>query len=248
VLLVLGVIRWRFVPLEHVRQRFCRPGPNIFGRAMPHAKLTVTIPERVWVGDLSRRFPDAIVRVLAAFPNDRAGIGLAQIEADDLKAVLCALQEYEDLTDVCLLQEVETNALVQFETTLPLLLLPARDSGVPLEMPIEIIDGTVEWDLTAPRERLSELSTQLDQFDITYRVEYVRERVEQEQLLTERQRRLLTAGIEAGYYDTPRETSLTQLAEDVGVAKSTASETLHRAEEKIIKEYLDSLDARPATP
>jgi len=209
---------------------------------MPHAKLTVTIPPRVWIGDLSRRFPDAVVRVIAAFPDEDTGVGLAEIEADAVEPMLRALQGYEDLSAVSVLRHTHAKALVQFETTMPLLLLPARDSGIPLEMPVEIRDGTVEWDLTAPRERLSELSQQLDQFDISYQVQYVREQLDEEQLLTERQRRLVTSALDAGYYDTPRETSLTQLADGLGIAKSTASETLHRAEEKIVKDYAESLD------
>lgn len=83
---------------------------------------------------------------------------------------------------------------------MPLLLLPARDSGVPLEIPFEINAGRVQWELTAARDRRSALGEQLEAFDI----EYVREHVDEERLLTERQRRLVVAAIEAGYYDTPR--------------------------------------------
>lgn len=50
--------------------------PRIYS-PMPRAKLTVSVPERVWIGDLSRRYPDAVARVIAAFTDEDAGFGLA---------------------------------------------------------------------------------------------------------------------------------------------------------------------------
>lgn len=52
--------------------------------------------------------------------------------------------------------------------------------------------------------------------------------------LTENQKRALRAAIAGGYYAYPRETSPTQLAEELGLAKSTLVEHLQKAEAKII--------------
>lgn len=41
----------------------------------------------------------------------------------------------------------------------------------------------------------------------------------------------MNAVIERGYYDTPRRCTLTELADELDLAKSTCSERLHRAEE-----------------
>lgn len=69
----------------------------------------------------------------------------------------------------------------------------------------------------------------------------VRQRIEPEQLLTERQLTLVRAAVEHGYYDTPRRCSLTGLPAEIDLAKWTCSETLHRAEGRIIKQFLDDL-------
>ncbi|QSG06486.1 helix-turn-helix domain-containing protein [Halapricum desulfuricans] len=211
---------------------------------MPRAKLTLTVPEEVWLGELTRLYPDATFRVLAALSDDvDAGVGLAEVVAEDTSAVLSKMAGYEDVTDIDRLQEEEGKVLVRFRTTMPLLLFPARDSGIPLEMPFEISDGEAVWELTAPQDRLSALGEQLDQFDIGYTVDYIHQHVTEEPLLTDRQRRLVVEAVEAGYYDTPRESSLTELAEELDIAKSTASETLHRAEEQIVKEYVTQLES-----
>ena len=208
---------------------------------MPRAKLTLTVPEEVWIGDLTRSYPTASVRILAAISDADDGVGLAEIIADRPAEMVADLRAYEDVTDIDLFRADDDRALVQFSTTMPLLLLPARDSGVPLEMPFVIQDGSAEWELTAPQDRLSALGEQLDAFDITFTVDYIQQHVTEEPLLTERQRRLLTEAVAAGYYDTPREASLTDLADRLSIAKSTASETLHRAEEKVIKRFVEQL-------
>ena len=208
---------------------------------MPRAELTLTIPEEVWVGELSRAFPAAEFRILAAVPGKDSGVGLTEITADDLVAILGEMDDTDAVTDLEILQQWEDTALVQFETSDPLLLFPVQGSGIPLEMPFTLSDGEARWEITAPQERLSALGQQLEEFGIPFRVERVSQHVETEQLLTQSQLELIQAAVEHGYYDTPRDCSLTDLAEAVGIAKSTCSETLHRAEEKIVKEFVEEL-------
>jgi predicted DNA binding protein len=146
------------------------------------------------------------------------------------------MERYDSVSNVEVLNRTDGQALVQFETTLPMLLLPARDSGVPLEMPFELSNGIAIWEVQTSSDRLSELSDQLDFFDISFTVEYIQYDVDEKQLLTDSQEELIEKAIQMGYYDTPRECSLTELAEEIGRSKSTVSETLHRAEGKIIKQ------------
>jgi hypothetical protein len=214
---------------------------------MPHAKLTLTLPDGIWIGRLTREFPEATLQVLAAMLDGEEGVGLIEMTAPDVTALLEGMDGDEEVSVVDVIQRTDDRALVRFETTTPLPLLAARDSGVPLETPFEITDGELTWEVTAPHQRLSELGETLDTLGISYQVGYVQERVPDEQLLTDRQHRLVEAAVDSGYYDTPRECSLTDLAAELDIAKSTASETLHRAEEKIVKRYAEGF-AEPATP
>ncbi|WP_049947519.1 helix-turn-helix domain-containing protein [Candidatus Halobonum tyrrellensis] len=209
---------------------------------MPRATLTVTIPDGIWIGDVTRAHPDAAVRILSALTGDDSGVGLVEITAPELQALLDDLRENGSVTELTVLERTAETALVQFETTMPLLLLPVEDSGVPLTMPFTIQEGEAEWELTAPQHRISNLGTQLNEFGISFTVDEIRQQIEPEQVLTDRQLRLVRAAVEEGYYDTPRRCSLTDLAETVGLAKSTCSETLHRAEERVMKRFLDEFD------
>jgi predicted DNA binding protein len=59
-------------------------------------------------------------------------------------------------------------------------------------------------------------------------------------LLTERQRELLEIAVRQGYFEIPRDCTLAELAEGVGIDKSTASEVLRRGEARLLKWFLTS--------
>ena len=208
---------------------------------MPRARLTVTVPGSVWMGKLSRAYPEARFEILTVFPQDEGGVALVEVTAPDVAAVVRGMNREKEVVSTEVLQRTDDTVLVQFETSNPVLLLPVRNAGTPVELPFTVVDGGVNWEVTAPRDRLSDLADQLRRFGIDFDVMSVRQEVETEQLLTPKQRDLVTTAVEEGYYDTPRDCTLTELAEVSGIAKSTCSETLHRAEEKVIKQFVEEL-------
>lgn len=216
--------------------------PTTVGERMPTARLTITIPKNIWIGQLSREYTDAEFEILTAFPKDIGGIALAEITATDGEAIVTAMETSDEVLEVTLLKQTDETLLVQFETSEPILLLPVKEAGTPFELPFTVSNGTVNWEITATQDRLSKLAEQLREFDITFDVRSVTHEIETTQLLTDRQVEILTRAVELGYYDTPRKSTLTELADDLGLAKSTCSETLHRAEEKVIKQFTTEVD------
>lgn len=208
---------------------------------MTQARLSITLPEDVWIADVSRAHPEATFRVLAAMPGEDAGFGLVRLTAPDVESILEEMRAAADVTSLSSLHRDGERAVVQFETTQPLILLSARESRTSIELPVDVRDGIATVEVTASHEHLSELGEQLRAFGLRFDVEYVHERVEAERLLSKRQREVLLAAVERGYYDTPRGCSLTELAEELGVAKSTCSETLHRVEEVVVKRFVREL-------
>lgn len=208
---------------------------------MTQATITITMPESVWVSEVSRAHPEVTVCVLAGVPGNETGFALVRICGPDVSSVVEDANDHPQIAELSLIQWSENEATVHFETTAPLLLFSARDSGIPIELPVEIQDGEATISVTGSRDRLSELTTQLDGFGFDYRIDQVGERHHERQLLSDRQLEIVTAAVERGYYDTPRCCSLTELADELGIAKSTCSETLHRAEETIVKRFVEDL-------
>ncbi|WP_049936236.1 helix-turn-helix domain-containing protein [Haloplanus natans] len=205
---------------------------------MPTARLAVTLPADIWIADLSTRYPDATFRVLAALPDADTGVGLVEIVASDVDDVLARLDGTDGVRVFETLYRGDDRALVQFETDDPLLLMSIRNSRAPFEPPVTIVDGVADIELTAPRERLSSLTDQFRALGLQFDVRSIRTTIDSESVVSDGQRRLIETAVAEGYYDTPRACTLTELAEQLGIAKSTASERLHRAEGAIIRAFV----------
>lgn len=206
---------------------------------MVRASLTLTIPERTWIGTVSRQFPEAKFYVRSAQSCDGIGVGFVELVASNPTEVSEEIERYDAVRTVEVFQQGEGRALVQIEAEEPILLRLLDKTGVPVEMPFEITDGEVRWELTTTRTRLSTLSTELDQSDLGYMVEHIWDSTQFSQILTDRQQDLIRTALERGYYDSPRECTQEELATEFDMAKSTCSEILHRAEERIIKQFED---------
>ena len=210
---------------------------------MPRATIAITPPPGVWVADVSRAHPDVRFRVLAAFPGDRAGVAMVELSGPDLRETLADMEAHEGVLAIDVLDAGDRSALVRFETLQPVILDALQAAGLPLEPPVDVEDGVAVLEVTGPRERLSTVLDGLEDLGAPYEVRRVTHELDTAGLLTERQRELLEAAVEAGYYRTPRDVTLTALADRLGVAQSTLSETLHRAESAVVRHFVADLPA-----
>lgn len=206
---------------------------------MVRASLTLTVPERTWIGAVSRQFPDARFQVRSAQSCGGIGIGFVELIASDSTDICREIRRYDAVRTVEVFQQSDDRALVQIEADKPILLKLLDRTGVPIEMPFEIRNGEVHWELTTTRTRLSTLATELDQSELGYIVEHVWDSAQFDRMLTRRQQDIIETALQYGYYDSPRSCTQEELANKLDMAKSTCSETLHRAEERIIKQFQD---------
>lgn len=205
---------------------------------MPQARLTLTIPEGVWVGRLTRQYDTVSVRVLAAIRNGDGGVALAKVTGQELRPFLHEINADETVAAFDILSHREDEALVQVETGLPMLLDAACESGIPLNLPFTVRGGEAVWSLTASHDRLSAFHDTLEEYGIAFIVDSVSGEYDRPEALTPHQREVIQTAVRMGYYDTPRQCTQEELADELGLAKSTCSESLHRAEEHVIKHYL----------
>jgi len=204
---------------------------------MTRARFVVTLPDGSWLGALSREFPEATFSVLTAIRGEGASYGLLWIAAPDLDPVLDAVTGADGVLESVLHRTVR-EAAIAFETRALPLFDHAAEAGVPVDTPVAVADGVATLDVVGLPRRITALGEVFDGMAIDYTIAHIRDELPVRERLTQKQRRLVARAIEMGYYDTPRACSLTDLAESMDLAKSTISETLHRAEEVLIKEAL----------
>lgn len=208
---------------------------------MPAVQLTLAMPDRTWIHEITTNFPTIDFRVLTILVSDGTGHAVIEVETANPSEILMTLQAVDDLTQVDLISVGNRRAVFQIETQETGVLQPLTAAGVPLETPIHITDGTAKWEFTTSQDRLSELSSHLGEADMEYQVDYIgydgsSTGVTQPNL-TDRQSEVFMAAYELGYFEIPREASVEDVAAETGVTKSTASDTLRRAVRNLVEWY-----------
>ena len=209
---------------------------------MPKAKVKFRPPGEQLGGPfwLSTEFPDDEFRILSAYPTERGLLVLLEATMDDSSAALDHFERAPDerVPSHEVLHADERTVLFQFE--LPFVPPPFRallTAGTLPQFPYALEDGWMVCELTTSHDRLSRFRDELAETGFAFEVVWVTQSVDPTELLTDRQRTYVTEALERGYYDTPRRCSLTELADELGISKSTASTVMHYAEENIVKAF-----------
>lgn len=107
---------------------------------MPRARLRVDLPDGPWIADVSRAFPDAGFRVLTAVSGEDARFVLVRLTASDVDDVVGSMRDHETLANLRVMARAGDVATVRVETNAPLL-LDAKQSRLPIEMPLDVEAG-----------------------------------------------------------------------------------------------------------
>ena len=205
---------------------------------MIRARFRLELPTGIWIRDVSTQFPDATLRLLTGVPKGDRALELGEVRAEDPDPVANAIRSHPDVAAYETLYVDGGRAIAQYEAVEQALYEFLWASSLPPEFPIVAEDGAMEFDLTATRAQFEAFGDALDRRDANYELLTLVHTDEQDGLLTERQAECLAVAHRQGYFDVPRECSLADVAERLGVDKSSASETLRRATDRVVGEFL----------
>lgn len=216
------------------------------------AKVCVRYDED-WTAELARY--NVFGEFLASTFRNRRYIGIMALEADDLDAALEVIKDHPATDDVDILERYELDhgdrrsatlfirgSLTEF-TPLQTLLY---EGFLPIG-PTQLENGRECFDLLLnDRDELSKATEILSEFgpvaverisnDFSRQV--TPSTAEWQELLgtiPPRQRELLTLAVSEGYFEIPRETTLEELAEQMGITKTTASNHLRKVERSVME-------------
>ncbi len=205
---------------------------------MPRVQLTFDAAAREDpLAAISTELPDEEFSILSSHPTDDGVLGLVELDTPDPNTVAQHFEDSPEMSYEVLHNDGQT-LVIQY-------LIPEtesnralRASGILPRFPAHLQDGWLTAEHTASHERVSQFPTEMDAAGIPYQIQSITQAYDPTELLTARQHEFITEAVERGYYDSPRECTLTELAEGFGVNPSAASGVLHRAEETIIKEAI----------
>lgn len=155
-----------------------------------------------------------------------------------------AFQDDETVTDITVIDEVEGAKLYRAEWTenVETIIYAYVELGATLMKAVGKADN---WELRMRfdnHDRLSEFQDYCQEGDISFELNRTQE---QEQPmasaqydLTPMQRETLVTALEAGYYEVPREVTMRELAEQMGIAQQTLSNRFRAAYKNLVTSTL----------
>jgi predicted DNA binding protein len=213
------------------------------GNTMISAQFRIQLPEHLWVSELSRAFPRTAFTLLSGYKMGDHALELGEVVTDSPEEAVEAMRSHPKITAHELLESESERALTKYETPQTALYEFAERSGLPIEFPVTVRRGWYTFDLTGTREELDELQAVLEASPLSYELESLVTRTDTESLLTDRQREVLEAAVREGYFSVPRDCTLAELADSLGVDKSTVSTTLRRGESRLVTSFLAGPDS-----
>ncbi|TKX74730.1 helix-turn-helix domain-containing protein [Halorubrum sp. GN11_10-6_MGM] len=216
---------------------------------MSRTEFRLDLPGGSWLGDASRSVPSATLRVTETIALDGDARESADgADADAAATVLVggadrdrveeALRDHEGVARATSIERRGDGHVLRVVGRAPAYLPAARAVGLPVASTVEVADGRATVTVVGDRDRIEAFGRRLAGDGVTVGVAAAGVD-EPERTLTEAQRDLVFEAVRKGYYDTPRRCTLTELAEADGIAKSTCSETLHRAEGRVMRRFVD---------
>ena len=197
-------------------------------------RIEVRLPDGHWAGEATRDNPSSILQIIETMPLSK-GRGTAQISTD--KLLLDQLENLSGIESVNLLGE--NKATVTIASGGGGFIKALRVVGVVPRTPFEVIDGWADWTIQCSSNQVKQLIEQINIDEIPMRLKSTRSSTEK--LLTTRQSQIFELAKRKGYWNIPREISITQLAELTGSSKSTISVMLHAIESKIVDTFYDEI-------
>jgi predicted DNA binding protein len=204
---------------------------------MPRVWLRVKLPDDSLV-NFSTEHPDDEFRMLTSHRTDDGLRVIIDAETSEPAALCQALDAAPAVRSYDVLRTDQRSVLLQVESVEHPSRVAARTAGILPQYPMVLRNGWQTIETITSWERLSQLKTEFEESDVSFEILSVTQSVEMTDLLTDRQWEVLTEAITRGYYDTPRDCSLTDLATTLDVNPSAVSGVLHRAEEQIIKAFV----------
>lgn len=215
---------------------------------MIEARFRLQLPADLWISEVSTSFPDATFRLLTGVPMGTTALELGEITASDPEAAGNAVERHPDVVEYDQLYLDDHRTIAQYEAVEQQLYEFLGDSSLPPEFPVRFENGAMEFDVTATRDQFELIGAGLDASGYEYDLLSVVEGRDPETLLTDRQRECLTVALRNGYFRVPRACTLEDVAETIGVDKSTASETIRRGSARVLEWFLVGNDPHGRDP
>lgn len=191
-----------------------------------------------WLAMISSEFLDAEFRLMATQIRDDGAFVILEVLTPKGDALVRRFENTPEVDAVDVYHTDERMVLLQFQTAATKSYDPLRRSKNISIYPTILRDGWFSVELAASHERLSEYTDELAAAGIPYEIVSLVQSHTASEMLTDRQWEFIIEAVERGFYESPRDCTLAELGDILEIHKSAASRLRHRAESRIIKNFV----------
>ena len=199
-----------------------------FELSTPILRETATAASKLTIEQVYRSERGATKLVFWAYGNDLESVAAA-LEADDSIAEFATLEELPE-------RRLYSAALTDWGADL--LTHPAAAADDISFLDITVTDDTAIRARVPSREALQSYRESCRERELPFRLRRIFQEHESEPSrygVSERQREALLAALEAGYFDVPRDATLAEIAEGLGISDQALSARLRRGQATLLR-------------
>jgi hypothetical protein len=202
------------------------------------SKISITMPDKLWLGEISRKYPSFEFRITAFVPISQEpfiGNSLISITGFLTEPVLKHIQNHPSLKELHILKESACCIDLETRTFDPLLLEAIVKNSILVNLPVVIQEGIASFEVSGSRENINKFMEFLETRNVKCELKEIGEFSQNtDYLLTPRQQEVYDAAKKSGFFEVPRKINLSTLAESLGMAKSTLSSMMQRIYAKLL--------------
>lgn len=202
------------------------------------AKIQIQFPEKLWFS-LTKKYPYLQFSIKAFVPIEQdpfVGNSLILVQGQNFSQFLQDLEKHPSLISYSIMEKNSSSMILNTYTKDQFLLKSIVKNLILVELPVSVNAGVAEFNISSSRQNIDKFITELESKGLSITVKYLGtyETDPISHLLTPRQHEVYTQAKKKGYYNSPREITLTELAEQLNMAKSSLSSMLQRIHSKLL--------------
>lgn len=205
-----------------------------------HAFQIPTTPD-AWCARLQREHPELAVEVLGIFPGSNGDmLETVRVVGRNVTKAVDTVRFTDGVRHFEILRQEPNACTLRIQALRCQACTAAQGAGIAPTFPLLVAGGNCHWRLETAPERAREFAEALEPTKQSPTLTRKRE-LAKPPLLTPRQREILAEAIAQGYYARPRRVSLTGLATQLNIHKSSLSQSLATIEAKLLPRWAEFL-------
>ena len=209
-------------------------------------KMEFTVPAAEFpLGSIFETLPGATVELERLIPQETRTIPYFWVRGAETEDIEAAFEPHAGVTDISVVDSVEDEYLMRAEWVREYdgLLTALSEANLTVLSGVGTDDG---WHFEVrgdTQEAIAEFRTYHQEQNIPIDIVLVHalHPIQGDSYkLTETQREALISAYERGYFDTPRESALEEIADELGITQQSLSSRLRRGHRRLISETLTS--------